>query len=367
MRKFIPTALLSTTLAFGIPLAASADNPYWKQYGGKSVLMEQVNNGAKQVLNFVDYKNGMLIAELDGGIGEISMPVSESMAEQLRLNIKQVKKARNLSDQGNHSGALDLLREPVYPLVKFHEVPEVFIQLHVPVRFLLDTLIAAEELDEAQDLIERIKLDKVDLKYSERAISLMNAQIITGNMEAAAIIAQSLPVEGDYSVNIRPVIDAADQLRGAGQYEAVIPLYRAIENAVADEARTNVRMWLAYSLVLADRVDEATEIINKMTEPAPSEKTFSLYKLLEGSREYQNKNYAKALDILTRGFVRAQTSYSWVPETLFLIGDCYKETKDPLAARNVWTELTVLYPETRWAKRANKQLPLLPKVEQAQQ
>jgi TolA-binding protein len=46
---------------------------------------------------------------------------------------------------------------------------------------------------------------------------------------------------------------------------------------------------------------------------------------------------------------------------LYLIGDCYARANDPTAARNVWSEITALYPESPWAKRAAESLSKLPK------
>ena len=48
-----------------------------------------------------------------------------------------------------------------------------------------------------------------------------------------------------------------------------------------------------------------------------------------------SQSYERALDILTRGFVRAQTSYTWVPEMLYLIGDCYLRSDEVEAAQCV--------------------------------
>ena len=102
-------------------------------------------------------------------------------------------------------------------------------------------------------------------------------------------------------------------------------------------------------------------MIDSMEEPEAKDRLFSLYKLLQGSREHRNGNYGDALDVLTRGFVRAQTSYVWVPEMLYLIGDCYARAEDSTAACNVWSEITVLYPESPWSTRAAESLSKLPK------
>lgn len=355
MRHFIFKALLIATISVGLSQSIIAQNQYWDQFGQLPVLMQQTNNGKKQTLKFVAFKDGMLVAELDGGIGEASLPITESMAKSLRLNVN-TRKATTMIDQDNFEGALRLLRPKVYPLIKFHQVPDLLVQLHGPLRLLIDTLVDAEEFKEAEDVVMRLKLDNVGIKYSESTIRLMNAMILSQEYNAAARIAKILPVKGDYTTNIAPLIDAADALRGAGKFDAVIPLYRAIEKAVPEESRANVQMWLAYSLVLADRLDEATPILNNLVEPEPKERLFSLYKLLQGSKAHREKKYAESLDVLTRGFVRAQTSYAWVPEMLYLIGDCYSHSEDNVAARNVWTEIVILYPSSPWAASAQASL-----------
>ncbi|MEN8661009.1 MAG: tetratricopeptide repeat protein [Lentimonas sp.] len=361
MRNFTLKALLIATVSIGLGHSAIAQNQYWDQYGQLPVLMQQNNNGAKQTLKFVAFKDGMLIAELDDGVGEVSLPITESMAKSLRLAV-DTKKAMTMIEQENYEGALKLLRPEVYPLIKFHQVPDILVQLHGPLRLLIDTLVDAKEFKEAEDLVMRLKLDNVGIKYSESVIRLMNATIFSEKYDAAARIAKILPVKGDYTVNIAPLIDAADALRGAGKFDAVIPLYRAIEPAVPEASRANVQMWLAYSLVLADKLDEATTILNGLEEPEPKERLFSLYKLLQGSKAHREKDYPEALDVLTRGFVRAQTSYAWVPEMLYLIGDCYSRSADNIAARNVWTEIVTLYPSSPWATSAQKSLDSLPQT-----
>jgi ribosomal protein L22 len=339
-------------------------NSYWIEYGNEPVLIQQNNNGATQTLKFVSFQDGMLVAELEGGVGEISLPVSESMVRTLRLDNSKMPEIERMIRRGSYTPALDLLRPKVYPLIKFHQVPESFTQLHAPIRSLINTLIKAKEYNEAHDLLNRVRLDKVGIKYSQSAIALMDAYLSDGDSDKVAEMTEIIPVVGQYAVNIRPVVDAADTLRAAGKYEAVIPLYRQIETVVSDDVKKNVQMWLAYCLVLADRVDEATPMIEALEEPEPNERLFSLYKLLQGSRAHRSENYGQALDVLTRGFVRAQTSYDWVPEMLYLIGDCYARSEDKLAARNVWTEIAILYPESPWANSAESSLAQLPEPEQ---
>lgn len=338
------------------PLIAKYENTFWDKYGNDPVLIQQLNNGSAQTLKFVAFEKDMLVAELEGGIGEVSLPVSESLAKNLRLDNSGMSKVKRMVESKNYEEALSLLRAKAYPLIKFHQVPQSFTQLHLSIRSLIDTLISAGEHTEAQDVLSRIELDKVELRYSESAIRLMNANLQKGNIDAGAELAKSLPLKGKYASNIRFIIDAANTLRAAGQFRAVIPLYREIEKVVPEKSKENVRMWLAYCLVLSDRINEANPIIDSLNEPELNDRLYSLYKLLQGSREHSNENYNGALDFLTRGFVRAQTSYDWVPEMLYLIGDCYARASDLIAARNVWTEIAILYPNSPWAGRAESSL-----------
>ncbi|MDB2681090.1 hypothetical protein N9Z14_00680 [Opitutales bacterium] len=355
-------ALLFTVLSLGFSLTGLADNPYWADFGDKPVYVEQSNGRATNKLKLIDFKDNMLVTEmtLDGNLAEMSLPANESLFKTLQFNLPEMQKANNLIRNDNYAGVVKLLRPVVYPLVKFSQVPELFTQLHSPLRTLIDSLISSGQLSEADDLLSRIPLDKVDIKYSQLAIKLMGSYFAENDYSAAARIARNLPKSGDYTANITQVVNAADELRGAGQYDAVIPLYREIEKSVPDAMRKNMRMWLAYSLVLANRVDEASPIIDDMQEPESKDQLFSLYKLLQGSREHRNGRYDDALDVLTRGFVRAQTSYVWVPEMLYLIGDCYEQAEDTIAAKNVWSEITVLYPNSPWATRAAESLSQLP-------
>ena len=349
-----------------IPLVASflaahtlSANKYLDQYGADPVLVSQ---GAQSLLlRSVDFTNQMVVAEVDG-MGEVSMPINPIMAETMTLELGITPKTRNNFANGSFSEVLRILRPKVYPLIKFSGLPDTFEQLHAPIRMMMQALLGAGELEELNSILERIELDQSSVEYSRIAVGLMNAYIADGDIGNAARMAQSVPLGGIYKANVRPILDAADALRAAAKYESVIPIYRTLEDAVKPEARNNVRMWLAYCLVLANRLEEASPMIDELPEPPRNDRLFSLYKLLQGSRSYRRGEYPEALDSLTRGFVRAQTSYSWVPEMLFLIGDCYNRADDLRAARNVWIEISILYPESPWAARANASLDKMPEL-----
>ena len=353
---------LTSFIVFLIHSSGFAENEYWVKYGRNPVYVKQIDGNTERILKFVHYKGNRLSMELEieGGNAEISRPLSQSMINTLRLDIKEMELANKLIFEENYYGAAELLRPKVYPLIRFHKVPEMFTELHAPIRALIYSLIRSRNYPEAEDIISRISLNRVDVKYSELAIDLLNAYLAEQDYEAATRVVNQLPVDGIYSDNIDYIIRVANILRGADKHRAVIPLYRRAEKYVSGETYTEIQMWLAYSLILIDEIEEASVIIDKLEEPTPEDPLFSLYKLLQGSREYRKENYNQALDVLTRGFVRAQTAYTWVPEMLYLIGDCYAKNEYPTAARNVWTEITILYPDSLWSKNAKESLDKLP-------
>lgn len=371
--KTIPSSQIKLGLKLGLISAyllsspLKAENSYWQEFGNQPVFIEQNNNGRIQLLKFIDYRDEMLVAEMemrsrDGTttIAEIAQPVTEGMVKNLDFKTEAMEAANRFNNNQNYTAAAKVLRPQVYPLIKFYRIPETFIQLHQPVRLMLEMLIEAGELEEAEDLLARIELDKVDFKYSEIAHKLLLAYRANESFDALARVAATLPVSEEYLANIKMLTETANTLRSAGLYNAVIPIYRTIQKAANAEQKKDIDLWLAYSLVLADRLDEATPLIDAMDAPEPNERLFSLYKLLHGSRMHRLERYSEALDMLTRGFVRAQTAYSWVPEMLYLIGDCYLRANDMTAARNVWFEVTILYPQSPWAIRVQKEIDALP-------
>ncbi|MFP4166128.1 MAG: tetratricopeptide repeat protein [Opitutales bacterium] len=363
--RFLPAAsphsswgllALLVVLCAGSSTSLAAENPHWEKHADKPVEIVQKRDGSSQTLEFVDFEDGKVMASIGEDEGEISMSVSESMAGRLELDLGIMSEVEDLIEDEEYGEALSMLRPKVYPLIKFIKLPEGFKDLHETIQELLKTLIRADEKDEALDLIERIPLEEIDPEYSAIAIVLVNKLLEDGDSEKAAGLAGDIPVTGKYRRNIQSILDAAHKLRGEEQFDKVIPLYRVIEEASPDSMKPFVRMWLAYSLILDERSDEAQSIFESIEPPDPNQRYFSLYKLLQGTFYYKKEQYRDALDNMTRGFVRAHTASAWVPEMLYFIGDCYRQLNNRNAAKNVWKEATVLYPDSPWAEKAETEL-----------
>ena len=100
MMKRIFTLLFAAAAAQSLATAQEV-NSYWIEFGNEPVLIQQNNNGATQTLKFVSFQDGMLVAELEGGVGEISLPVSESMVQTLRLDNSKMPEIERMIRRGN--------------------------------------------------------------------------------------------------------------------------------------------------------------------------------------------------------------------------------------------------------------------------
>lgn len=364
MKSLYLLPLLASSMLTSLPATASAQNgfeSYWEEYGSDPLPVVEVVGGRRLERIFLDYRDGMLTAQFSAGGAEVELPVSDTMAESYQLpDLSFEGPARSAIAAEDYDSALRVLRPAVYPMIRFHSIQESFFQLHRSIRTLLGTLILAGELAEAEAILSRMELDEMGVPYSQIAMQLVNAYLEAGDGRSAARLVATVPLEGKYRRNITGLVQLADGLRNAGEYQAVIPLYQQIEASGPPEFAADAKMFLAYSYVLDGQLGNAREIIDGIEEPPADSRLFSLYKLLEGSLLYQEGSYSEALDLFTRGFVRASTSYSWVPEMLYYIGDCYVRSEEPTAARNVWNEVVLLYPDSSWAGRAREGMSALP-------
>ena len=98
----------------------------------------------------VDYSDKMLVLQMNDGAGEISVPVKDRIVANLRLELPEMPAIYNLLRQELYTEALKKMRPIVYPLIKFHELPSGFLNLHRPLQTMMEALIKMEAYDEVE-------------------------------------------------------------------------------------------------------------------------------------------------------------------------------------------------------------------------
>ena len=110
MRFFPLKALLVAAFSIGYVCSSFGANPHWEKLGTQPVYIQQIRARSEQTLKFIGFEDGRLIAEVDvdGRIGEMSMPVSETMASSLRFDLAVMEEAKDVIRKEKFSAATEL-------------------------------------------------------------------------------------------------------------------------------------------------------------------------------------------------------------------------------------------------------------------
>lgn len=352
------TSLLASVLAAGPSLDSDFVNTFWEQYSDQAIPATLLNNNSKQTIKLSGFVDDMLMVEmlLDDRLALIGMPPNNTVASQLSIPHLNVTSLRKIMQEKPLSNALQKLRSQVYPLINYHKLPISFTSIHRPNFMLLNALINSQQLEEASDLLCRISLREAPLQYSRICITLINAFIEVEAYADACALINELPMEGAYAANLDFIITATHRLRDAQQYESVIPLYQSIEDKLTDEQLQRVQLWLTYCLLKNGQQASAHSRLTQLKIDDYRATNFPLYKLVSGCYAYQEEKHIEALDHLSFGLVNSESSDKWIPEMLFNIGQCYFDTGNVKAARNVWLEISLLHEATPWFTHAENAL-----------
>jgi len=118
--------------------------------------------------------------------------------------------------------------------------------------------------------------------------------------------------------------------------------------------------------------------LKKLDEEPPSRNTneYSLYKLLRSlirvqyARQYEARGdemnsadyYRQSVLEVTEGIVNARIGLDWLPESLMMAGDAYEKLELQEAAKNVYNQVQVFFPKTKWEKISTERLANLPQT-----
>ena len=62
--------------------------------------------------------------------------------------------------------------------------------------------------------------------------------------------------------------------------------------------------------------------------------------------------YRQSVLEVTEGIVNARIGLDWLPESLMMAGDAYEKLELQEAAKNVYNQVQVFFPKTKWEKSA---------------
>jgi hypothetical protein len=401
--------LASTVLA---PLAGFSQD-YFKEYAGKiPVKVHYLKSAAAKPMNLlgIDAARGIVYAEMEGA-GRLELELRQLQRQNIeKFEFEWSRNGRTflnyLANEQYDPRVLTALRPEVYKVMLFLDMPFQYLAIHDDCLTYIKGLLGMEQYNEAFYILSRLNLARLDeygyRDFSEAALELCGKMIAsnpdTGKASLALLKRISIrDNSGDHASYLR----LADSLRTQGLYTEAIGEYARLGPIVAKDPNSPfnqiLEIWPVYCYVklyeiyapaaakdkryasaASQMFNSAVQGLKKLDENPPARNTneYSLYKLLRSlirvqyARQYEARGdefraseyYRQSVLEVTEGIVSARIGLDWLPESLLMAGDAYEKLDLQEAAKNVYNQVKVFFPKTKWEKMSLERLAKLPQT-----
>jgi len=372
MRLFASSfLLLSLAAGYLLPAPALAQSvpEYLARYGDTPVPVIDESGGRSTQLFLVGRRGDtILFRQSRQGSGTLEMPADTG---NLRLRLEYpaaVNQAEQAVEQGDYERATQLLRPLVYPLLPFMDLSPEKINFHPILELHLRALIEGEFFEEAADLMDRLELGRMPGIIVAQAFELAEALSNAGESREALELMNEIPLSAEREEFLPMVLDFAAKLRENDQLDEAMVLYQRLQQIPGVPMRREAVLWSAYGNVQSGRTASARIFIEEVGAIERDERIFSLKKLIEGliHLEREEPEYTEAMQEISQGVIYSDIRYDWMPELLYTTGICYEALGRPQVARQVYGQVTLFYPQTRWAEKCREAIAKLPEAEEIQ-
>lgn len=410
MNKTFKLLTLLVALTCWVDVSVAAED-YFKKYAGIiPVRVHYTNSASTRPMNLrgLDSAKGIIYAEMEGA-GSLEL----ELRNLPRQNIKKFEFSwsRNakmylkyLANEQYDPRVLAALRPEVYKVMLFLEMPFQYLAIHDDCLTYVRGLLGMEQYQEAFYLLSRLNLNKLDefgyRDFSELALELCGRMIASNpsSAKASRALLQRVTIR-DNSGDHMSYLNMADSLRREGLYSEAISEYTRLAPIVAKDPQSPLnqilKIWPIYCYLKLYEIyapaatkdkrygdaarkmfNSADQGIKKIDEapPARSSNEYSLYKLLRAlirvqyARQFESRGdelkakdfYRQSVLEVTEGIVNARIGLDWLPESLIMAGDAYEKLELQEAARNVYNQVKVFFPKTKWEKISSEKIANLP-------
>ena len=399
--------LLSFTCLPGFLLAED----YFQKFAGKiPVKVHYLKSAATKPMNLlgIDAARGIVYAEMEGS-GRLELELRQLQRQNIeKFEFSWSRNAKTylnyLANEQYDPRILTALRPEVYKVMLFLDMPFQYLAIHDDCLTYVKGLLGMEQFNEAFYLLSRLNLSKLDeygyRDFSEAALELCGKMIAANpdSAKASQALLKRISIRdnsGDHASYLR----LADSLRAQGLYAEAIAEYTRLSPIVAKDPYSPynkiLSIWPVYCYVKLYEIyapaaakdkryaeaaskmfNSAVQGLKKLDEEPPERNTneYSLYKLLRSlirvqyARQYEARGdefksseyYRQSVLEVTEGIVNARIGLDWLPESLMMAGDAYEKLDLPEAATNVYNQVKVFFPKTKWEKLSIERLGKLP-------
>jgi tetratricopeptide (TPR) repeat protein len=384
---------------------------YFRKYaGGIPVKVRYLKSTATRSMELrgLDTQKGIVYAKMEGG-GTIELQLRDLRNQNIdRFELQWPKGVKTylqyLANEQYDPRVIEALRPQMYKVMLFLEMPFEYLAIHDDCLTYVKALVAMEQFNEAFYLLSRLNLTKLDeygyREFSESALELCGKMISANpdSAKASRALLQRITIRDDRADH-ESYLRLVDSLRSQGLYTEAISEYARLSPIVAKDPESPLndilKIWPVYCYVKLYEVyapaaskdkryaDAANKMFNsavqglkKLDEEPPSRNTneFSLYKLLRSliriqyARQYEARGdelkaadyYRQSVLEVTEGIVNARVGLDWLPESLMMAGDAYEKLELIEAAKNVYNQVKVFFPKTKWEKMSMDRIAALP-------
>ena len=325
-----------------------------ERYGSQSVEAIQVNGPNQYSAIFLDDLNiGGLVFRYPNLDSPITVP-----EDQLTFKIAykdQLDKARyaQLNEAGKQAEARELIRQEVYPLLKFVPIDPKTIQIHRLVGQLLDELIAAGEVNEAASILESFPKARMIGYFRPQAVEVATELVNEGDIDRAYALVKQFPLGPGQIDFARVYLNLANEFRLREEWEKSRNLYKDVQLASSPAETPEAFLWEAYIHIQEGREFMVDGILDQFGEIDSNNRYFSLRELVNGAVLEKRGEEQEALSSLAKGLVYSTTNDPWTPELLYRTAALYDSQDFPGAADEIRDQLRFFYPDSIWVERLN--------------
>lgn len=344
---------LSTVLLFLLGPTLFAANQYFEEYGRLPIKVTQGSgaNIQKYILKNFDGKNFILAQE---GMQEmeISLPVATTDPLEF-VPGDDYKKAINLLSERKFVEGIEAYRPVAYSLIKFASAPTNKLNIHQPIRILIDALLEIQAVDEIYEIYQKLDISSVDDLFIEKIFDVVQGLIKAKDYNKAMELVKDIPLSLSRTEYLEDVIHAAGLFVLAEQYELALDLYERTQRYRNSDLHQQVLLWIAYCRDKTGETKSARYYMDeKVGEIETSSPNYSLFRLIKGILLMRGNDYRNAMDEIAQGVVNADRSMIWMPELLFQSAQCYYFLEKKDVAKSILNEIKLFYPESVWASKS---------------
>jgi hypothetical protein len=409
--KYLFLRIILTSL-FCLPSIVMAED-YFKKYAGKiPVKVKYLKSAVNKPMNLlgIDAARGIVYAEMEGS-GRLELELRQLQRQNIeKFEFSWSRNAKTylnyLANEQYDPRILTALRPEVYKVMLFLDMPFQYLAIHDDCLTYVKGLLGMEQFNEAFYLLSRLNLARLDefgyRDFSEAALELCGKMIAANpnSAKASQALLKRISIR-DNSSDHASYLRLADSMRSQGLYAEAIAEYTRLSPIVAKDPNSPynkiLEIWPVYCYVKLYEIyapaaakdkryaeaagkmfNSAVQGLKKLDEEPPSRNTneYSLYKLLRSlirvqyARQYEARGdemksadyYRQSVLEVTEGIVNARIGLDWLPESLMMAGDAYEKLELQEAAKNVYNQVQVFFPKTKWEKISTERLANLPQT-----